>query len=466
MSIQHVLVVDDDRLSRQFLVEAVRSLGYTVTQAESGDAGLEQARTTSPDLVLTDLRMPGTDGLALVETLANEAPGLPVVLVTAHGTVESAVRAMRAGATDFLLKPISPEALELVLRRVAQTRRLERENEYLRSEVAGSSGEIIAESPAMEETLRSAARIARSKGTVLITGESGAGKECVAQYIHRESPRAEGAFIRVNCASLSETLLESELFGHERGAFTGAHKSREGRFELADGGTLLLDEIGEISPALQAKLLRVLEEEEFERVGGSQTLSVDVRVVATTNRNLASEVKAGSFREDLYYRLHVLPIHLHPLRERAGDILPLAQHFVEHYAIQNGRPVPSLSPAAQLELQRWSWPGNVRELENVVQRAVVLLQGDTIDVGDLSFGPIGALDAAADSPGGPVAAKAGPQSAHPLANRPLADIEREAILATLDCTGGNKTEAARRLGVSARTLSNKMKLWRQIGLVA
>jgi DNA-binding NtrC family response regulator len=466
MSIQHVLVVDDDRLSRQFLVEAVRSLGYTVTQAESGDAGLEQARSSSPDLVLTDLRMPGTDGLALAETLAQESPGLPVVVVTAHGTVESAVRAMKAGAVDFLLKPVSPESLELVLRRVAETQRLERENEYLRSEVIGNTTEIVAESPAMQETLRSAARIANSKGTVLITGESGSGKECVAQYIHRESPRAASPFIRVNCASLSETLLESELFGHERGAFTGAHKSREGRFELADGGTLLLDEIGEISPALQAKLLRVLEEEEFERVGGSRTLSVDVRVIATTNRNLASEVKAGNFREDLYYRLHVLPIHLHPLRERAGDILPLAQHFVEHYAHQNGRSVPSINPAAQLELQRWSWPGNVRELENVVQRAVVLLQGETIDVDDLSFGPLAASGETPASSEVPVIAKAGPQSAHPLANRPLADIEREAILATLDCTGGNKTEAARRLGVSARTLSNKMKLWRQIGLVA
>ena len=466
MSIQHVLVVDDDRLSRQFLVEAVRSLGYTVTQAESGAAGLEQARTTSPDLVLTDLRMPGTDGLALAETLASESPGLPVVMVTAHGTVESAVRAMKAGAADFLLKPVSPESLELVLRRVAGTQRLERENEYLRSELTGNSTEIIAESAAMQETLRSASRIAKSKGTVLITGESGTGKECVAHYIHRESPRAAAAFIRVNCAALSETLLESELFGHERGAFTGAHKSREGRFELADGGTLLLDEIGEISPALQAKLLRVLEEEEFERVGGSRTLSVDVRVVATTNRNLASEVRAGNFREDLYYRLHVLPIHLHPLRERAGDILPLAQHFVQHHAQQNGRSTPSINPAAQLELQRWSWPGNVRELENVVQRAVVLLQGDTIDVADLSFGPLAGTGESTQGSDPAVIAKAGPQSAHPQANRPLADIEREAILATLECTGGNKTEAARRLGVSARTLSNKMKLWRQIGLVA
>jgi len=465
MPIKHVLVVDDDRLSRQFLVEAIRSLGYSVSQAENGDAALELVRSTPPDLVLTDLRMPGTDGLALAEALAEQAPGLPVVLVTAHGTIESAVRAMKAGAADFLLKPCTPDALELVLKRVEQTARLRRENEYLRSEILGPIDQIVAESAAMLETLRSARRIAQSKGTVLITGESGTGKERVAHFIHAESGRSEGAFIRVNCAALSETLLESELFGHERGAFTGAHKAREGRFELADGGTLLLDEIGEISAATQAKLLRVLEEEEFERVGGNQTLSVDVRVVATTNRNLAAEVAAGNFREDLYYRLHVLPIHLHPLRERAQDILPLAQHFVRHYAEQNGRSVPAVTPAAQLALQQWSWPGNVRELENVLQRAVVLLQGEALDVSDLSFGPVVGEPGAA-RPGVPVATKSGPQSAHPQANRPLADIEREAILATLDCTGGNKTEAARRLGVSARTLSNKMKLWRQIGLVA
>ena len=462
MPIKNVLVVDDDRLSRQFLVEAVRSLGYTVSQAENGEDALELVAKDHPDLVLTDLRMPGTDGLALAEAIAERTEGLPVVLVTAHGTIESAVRAMKAGAADFLLKPCTPDALEVVLKRVEQTTRLRRENEYLRSELISSQDEGVAESAPLLETRRSAERIAQSKGTVLITGESGTGKERVAHYIHGTSGRKDAPFIRVNCAALSETLLESELFGHERGAFTGAHKSREGRFELADGGTLLLDEIGEISPALQAKLLRVLEEEEFERVGGNQTLSVDVRVIATTNRNLASEVAAGNFREDLYYRLHVLPIHLHPLRERAQDILPLAQHFVAHYAAQNGRSVPSVTPAAQLKLQQWNWPGNVRELENVVQRAVVLLQGDALDVSDLSFGPI----AAEVDPSAPVAAKAGPQSAHPLANRPLSDIEREAILATLDCTGGNKTEAARRLGVSARTLSNKMKLWRQIGLVA
>jgi len=461
MSIQKILVVDDDNLSRQFLVEAVKSLGFQVAIARDGNEGFELARNTSPDIVLTDLRMPGSDGLQLVERLKNEMPGLPVVVITAHGTVETAVQAMRRGAVDFLMKPCTADTLQLVLRRIERTSKLERENEYLRQEVLGAGSRTIAESPAMQETVRSAQRIAKSKGTVLVTGESGTGKERIAQMIHQESNRASAPFVRVNCAALSENLLESELFGHEKGAFTGAIKSREGRFELADGGTLLLDEIGEISPALQAKLLRVLEEEEFERVGGTATIKVDVRVIATTNRDLAAEVKAGRFREDLYYRLHVLPIHVAPLRERSKDVLPLARHFLTHFARTQGTNELTLSTAAEQKLLQWTWPGNVRELENVLQRAVVLSQGTTIEPTDIAFGaatgPVGVLQ-------GGVASI--PAALPALANRPLADIEREAILETLASTGGNKTEAARRMGVSARTLSNKMKLWRQLGLVA
>jgi two-component system response regulator AtoC len=461
MSIQKILVVDDDNLSRQFLVEAVKSLGFQVAIARDGNEGFEQARNTSPDIVLTDLRMPGSDGLQLVERLKNEMPGLPVVVITAHGTVETAVQAMRRGAVDFLMKPCTADTLQLVLRRIERTSKLERENEYLRQEVLGAGSRTIAESPAMQETVRAAQRIAKSKGTVLVTGESGTGKERIAQMIHQESNRASAPFVRVNCAALSENLLESELFGHEKGAFTGAIKSREGRFELADGGTLLLDEIGEISPALQAKLLRVLEEEEFERVGGTATIKVDVRVIATTNRDLAAEVKSGRFREDLYYRLHVLPIHVSPLRERSKDVLPLARHFLTHFARTQGTNELTLSTAAEQKLLQWTWPGNVRELENVLQRAVVLTQGTTIEPTDIAFGaatgPVGVLQGGLDSI---------PAALPSLANRPLADIEREAILETLASTGGNKTEAARRMGVSARTLSNKMKLWRQLGLVA
>ncbi len=459
MPIQHILVVDDDQLSRTFLVEAVQALGYRASMARGGDEGLALAQSAHPDLVVTDLRMPGTDGLALVKKLHETMPDLPTVLCTAHGSVEVAVQAMQDGASDFLLKPVSHEALALVIQRIDREQRLERENRYLRTAQNESQPEIIAESASMAETLRSAAKLARSKGTVLITGESGTGKERVAHMIHRESPRATGPFIRVNCAALSETLLESELFGHERGAFTGAHKLREGRFELADKGTLLLDELGEISPVLQSKLLRVLEEEEFERVGGTSTLRVDVRVIATTNRDLANEVKKGSFREDLYYRLHVLPLHIAPLRQRADDILPLARHFLAHYARLHGMNAPNFTPAAEAQLRRWSWPGNVRELENVVQRAVVLSQGAEVDIADLVFGRPSQPTATAANDGATTASSS-------LANRPLEDIEREAILATLAGLNGNKTQAAKRLGVSSRTLVNKMKLWRAEGRVA
>ncbi len=464
MSIHRILIVDDDSLSREFLTEAVNSLGLEAQAVSSADQAVEHLRKTSFDLVLTDLRMPGTDGIELVRNVATEFSDVPTVLVTAHGTIDSAVEAMRQGAVDFLIKPCTPESIEIVIQRIDRSQRLEEENAYLRAEVTGAAegAEIIGVSDSMQETLESADRIASSKGTVLITGESGTGKERIAHYIHNQSPRREGPFIRVNCAALSEQLLESELFGHERGAFTGAHKMRPGRFELADGGTLLLDEIGEISPNLQSKLLRVLEEEEFERVGGTHTLKVDVRVITSTNRSLPDEVAAGRFREDLYYRLHVLPIHLAPLRERREDIVPLAYHFAGLYATQNGLKSPEFTHSARQRLETWTWPGNVRELENVVQRGVVLQGGRRIDSDHLQFGP------AAHTPPAAVHAETGEAidiSAY-LANRPIADIEREAILATLESTGGNKSEAARRLGVTARTLSNKMKLWRQMGLVA
>jgi DNA-binding NtrC family response regulator len=461
MSIQRILVVDDDELSREFLVEAVAALGYQPIEAKSGEEALERATRTNPDLILTDLRMPGMDGVELVKRLQASAPGLPSVMITAHGTIESAVQAMKSGASDFLLKPCTPQALEVVIQRIERTARLERENEYLRSEIGASSPQIVAHSASMLETMRTAARIARSKGTVLVTGESGTGKERIAHLIHQSSPRCNGPFIRVNCAALPENLLESELFGHERGAFTGAHKSKEGRFELADGGTLLLDEIGEIPLALQAKLLRVLEEEEFERVGGTNTLKVDVRVIATTNRDLAAETRAGRFREDLYYRLHVLPVHIAPLRERPEDIVPLARHFAEHFARQNGFAVPAFTEEALERLRTWRWPGNVRELENVIQRAVVMLRHSTIDAADVSFTAGGGNGRTSGADGATVS-----QLAQQLANHRLEEIERVSILATIDAAGGNKTEAARRLGVTARTLSNKMKLWRSTGLVS
>ncbi len=468
MLIHRILVVDDDALSRDFLVEATRELGYQPTSATCTAEALEMLAKESPDLVLSDLRMPGADGLELIRTIHREWPDIATVVITAHGTVESAVQAMRDGASDFLLKPCTAEALEIVLSRIGHTRRLERENRYLREEVIGAEpASMIAESQTILDLLRSAARIARSKGTVLLTGESGTGKERIAHYIHRHSPRAEGPFIRVNCAALTESLLESELFGHERGAFTGAHRMRPGRFELADEGTILLDEIAEISPNMQAKLLRVLQEEEFERVGGQTTLKVDVRVIAATNKDLAKEVAEGRFREDLYYRLHVLPLEMPPLRARTEDILPLAEHFATHYSRENGGPAPRFDDEARRRLMNWSWPGNVRELENVVQRAVILAHEGAIGPEELVFGPSGS--AAAGSPAGRLASTLtllDPDFGRALANNQMADIERIAILATLESTHGNKTEAARRLGLTARTLSNKMKIWRQAGFVA
>ncbi|MCH2106749.1 MAG: sigma-54 dependent transcriptional regulator, partial [Planctomycetes bacterium] len=372
MSIYRVLIVDDEKLSREFLAHATEALGYEAHAVSSGAMALKALQEDSFDLVFTDLRMPEMDGIALVERLQADHPEVPTVVVTAHGSIDDAVKALRLGASDFLMKPCSPETLSMVIDRISQTAKLMRENEYLRDELAGIEGdEIIAKSPLTKAVFESAGRIASSKGTVLITGESGSGKECVAQFIHKNSPRRDAPFVRVNCAALSPQLLESELFGHEKGAFTGAHKTRPGRFELADGGTILLDELGEISPALQAKLLRVLEEEEFERVGGNTTMKVDVRVIASTNRDLPKEVAEGRFREDLYYRLHVLPVHLPPLRARTEDIAPLALHFAALHADKNGRSTPTFTHEALVRLRDWGWPGNVRELENVIQRAVV-----------------------------------------------------------------------------------------------
>ncbi len=467
MTAKRIFVVDDDALSAEFLFEAAAALGYQPVRHASAREALDGLDGDPPDLILTDLRMPEMDGIALVEEVQSRFPGLPCVVITANGSMETAVEALRLGARDFLMKPCSPDTLEVVLERVFANEQMRSENAYLRSELVGRpDSTIVAQSPAMVELLRSAARVARSRGTVLISGESGTGKEKVAQAVHLASPRAEQPFVRVNCAALSEQLLESELFGHERGAFTGAHKTRIGRFELADKGTILLDEIGDIPASMQAKLLRVLQEGEFERVGGNHTLSVDVRVIAATNRDLAAEVADNRFREDLYYRLHVLPLHVASLRERSEDVLPLANFFAERYARQNGVQRPTFEPAAREKLENWTWPGNVRELENVVHRAVVLGRNGRISSDDLVFGP--STGAQGEDNGGTSAVTDlwDPACAKALANHTMSDVERVAILATLDETGGNKTEAARRLGLTARTLSNKMKIWRSAGLVA
>ncbi len=472
MTLQRILVVDDESLAREFLCEAVASLGFTAIPADCADAALHAIEEEQPDVVMTDMRMPGMDGVELTKLIHDRYPDMPVLLCTAHATIESAVTAMKHGARDVLMKPISIDAIEFSLKRIQRETRLVAENLYLRDEARGADPDtIVAESLQMSELLKASSRVARTKGTILITGASGTGKERVAHFIHAASERADKPFIRVNCAALSEQLLDSELFGHERGAFTGADRQRLGRFELADGGTLLLDEVGEISPAMQAKLLRVLQEDEFERVGGQKTLKVDVRVIASTNRDLAKEVAAGNFREDLYYRLHVLPLHIAALKDRVADIMPLARRFSSHYARLNGLMAPTISADAVERLESWGWPGNVRELENVIQRAVILGADENghreINAKDLVFGP----EAMVDGQAGDQVATNDLDLEHPafkeaIANESMSDVERVAILSTLERTGGNKTEAARRLGLTARTLSNKMKIWRHAGLVS
>jgi two-component system response regulator HydG len=409
--------------------------------------------------------MPGLNGLQLLKAIQEKCPGLPMVVITTSYSIETAVKAMSAGARDFLMKPCSRETLEVTLDRVLRQVRLERENALLRRQASGAEKpDAIAKSPLMLATMRSAARLSQSRGTILITGEIGTGKKRVAQYIHQCSPRAEEPFVRVNCAALSETMLESELFGHERGAFTGALRQRMGRFELAAGGTLLLDEIGDMSIPVQARLLRVLQEGEFERVGGQTTLKVDVRVITSTNRDLAAEVARGRFREDLYYRLHVLPINLAPLRDRPEDVMPLAMNFAEVHARKYGMPLPVFEPECAQHLQTWRWPGNVRELENVVHQAVLLCQEGHIYADDLVLGPSSSSSSHSSAPG--MLELHDPAVACAMADNEMAVIERIAILATIHSSGGNKTEAARRLGLTARTLSNKMRLWRASGLVA
>jgi DNA-binding NtrC family response regulator len=469
MSIQRVLIVDDDSLSREFFTEACRTFGFQVETVTGAEQAFERLRRGGIDLVFADARLQASGGSEFCKSMAREFPEVALVLTAAQGAVELAAQGLHTGASDFVQKPCSPKTLEAVVRRLARLRRLEGENEYLRAEAGlGDSRSVVAESKTMRECLRTAERVAASKGTVLITGESGCGKERLARYLHHKSPRHTGPFVRVNCAALSEQELEAELFGYERGAFTGAARRRLGRLELADSGTLLVDEVAELTPAVQAKLLRVLEEGVFERLGGANTLHVDVRVVATTNRDMPEEVAQGRFREDLYYRLHVLPLHVAALRERSEDILPLARAFAAQHARENGIATPGFSPEAEKRLLEWHWPGNVRELENAVQRAVVLLEGATIEPDHLNFQlmphsnvrPKFTLVTDKGHYLGAISANS------PLANRPLSDLEREAILCTLEATRGNKTEAARRLQVTARTLSNKMKLWRQLGLVA
>ncbi|MEM7199178.1 MAG: sigma-54 dependent transcriptional regulator [Planctomycetota bacterium] len=445
------LLADDDELSREFLAEAFTALGLQVTAVADGEAACDALGREPFDYVFSDLRMPRRDGLAVLAAAKQSDAHRPVVLVTAHGTLEVAVRALREGADDILEKPVSPGDLELCLHRLRDRRRLLAENRYLRAQTVGE--ELLVASAAMKRVVDMVERVAASRATVLIGGESGTGKERVAALVHRRSDRHAGPFVKVNCAAVPEALAESEFFGHEPGAFTGAAGRREGRFELADGGTLFLDEVGDMSLVLQAKLLRVLQEGELTRVGGNRPRRVDVRLVAATNRDLGEDVRSGRFREDLFYRLSVVPIELPPLRHRPDDILPLARHFL----LRDVR----LTQDAEALLQQHSWPGNVRELQNVVQRASLLCDHGVIDrevltpaLGTPSLQPAGPrqagrlIDPAELVPFDPI---------QNLVGRALRDVETDLIRATLTHFEGNRTRTAATLGIAVRTLFNRLR---------
>jgi DNA-binding NtrC family response regulator len=437
-----LLVVDDDAAMRQMLVSLLKGQGYEVHEAASADAALQLAGQTELDAVLSDIRMPGRTGVELVGDLRGARPETPVVLMTAFGSIDSAVEAMRAGAFDYITKPFEPEVALLALERALEHRVLEEENRRLRRAVDRTSafGDLIGESPAMREIFALIRKIAHGRSSVLITGESGTGKEVVARTIHYHGTRAEKAFIPINCTAIPEGLLESELFGHVRGAFTGAHTSKRGLFEKANGGTLFLDEIGDMGPALQGKLLRVLQDGEIRPVGGTQSVKVDVRIIAATNKDLQAEIDSGNFREDLYYRLNVIPIHIPPLRDRPEDVPALVDAFVIKHSGETRRAV---SPAAVERLKACPWKGNARELENVIERALALCECPEVGPDDLPIGPTGA---ASENRAESLVATA----VHN--NLTLRELEERYIGEIMKCTGGNKVRAARILGIDRKTL--------------
>ena len=441
-----ILVVDDEQNAREALKTILTEEGYEVAEAADGEEGLAKLSRFQPDAVLCDIRMPKFDGLELLKRAREQGFSSVFVMVTAFGSIETAVQAMRLGAEDYVTKPIDVSAVLAKLEKVLEKRTLRRENELLRERLRERYrfSNIVGESAELQAVFDVVMRAAPTRATILVLGESGTGKELVAQAIHEASPRREKPFIKVNCAALTETLLESELFGHEKGSFTGAAGRREGRFELADGGTLFLDELGEISPALQVKLLRVLQQQEFERVGGTETIKVDVRVVAATNKDLEAEVKAGRFREDLYYRLNVVAVTLPPLRRRKSDIPALVQHFLERYGQMHGKKITGLAPGTLNALLAHDWPGNVRELGNVIERAVVLARGTELTSDDLP-----------ETLKGPRPAGGAIDTLIPGAA--LYDIEREAILRTLEMVNGSTSRAADVLGISVRKIQYRLK---------
>ena len=442
-----ILIVDDERGTREALGRFLRP-NYDVTLAEDGQIGMNLLERNNYDLVLSDIRMPGADGLTILDATLKKTPPPPCILFTAYGSIEAAVGAMKRGAFDFVTKPVNLDQLEILVNRALESGRIKAENSELKKRLNAKFGveNIIGNSAALQRIIDNVRQVAPTRATVSITGESGTGKELIAQAVHQLSGRT-GRFVPVHCAALPETLLESELFGHEKGAFTGATEQRKGRFELADGGTLFLDEIGEIPLSTQVKLLRVLETRCFERIGGVDTIEVDTRVVTATNRDLAAMVAEGTFREDLYYRLDVVTIHLPPLRERTEDIPPLVNHYLAYFAKENGRPEMTISESAMSALCSYPWPGNIRELKNCVERMVVLTRSNTIDLDNV---PINIRE------------KLTPGISKTILSSSSCDLERNEkmlISRALEECGGNRTKAAEKLGISRRTLHRKLTLY-------
>ncbi len=438
-----ILVIDDEKNIRAGLQAALEMDGYDVLLAADGAEGLDIALHSDVDLVITDLRMPGVSGEEVLRRVTTESPGIPVIVLTGHGTVENAVEAMRAGAYDFLTKPLNLDRLSLLVKRALQNRELILQHRELEREIESrkSFEHIIGKSPAMLKVFEVLKRVAPTKASVLITGESGVGKELIANALHNLSPRKPNPFIKVHCAALAETILESELFGHEKGSFTGAVARKRGRFELANSGTIFLDEIGEINQQVQIKILRVLQEKKFERVGGEETLEVDVRVVTATNRDLEKEIAEGRFREDLYYRLNVVRIHVPPLRERKDDLPLMIAAFIKEFAEENGKTIEGIDSKARSVLYAYDWPGNVRQLRNCLESAVVMTSGTVITLDDLPPSIRAGTDAS---------------SIRIPVGVTMAEAEKEVILQTLSAQNGNKSKTAEVLGIGRKTLHRKL----------
>jgi DNA-binding NtrC family response regulator len=446
-----VMIIDDEPLMRITIKDALVAEGYQVSASETGGKGMFLFRETPADILITDLKLPDTDGIQVLKEAKTINPETQVILITAYGSIDSAVTAMKEGASDYLTKPFSMEELLLVIRRLVRMKQLEEENFRLRKRIEERFGleGLVGKSPQMQKIYDLIETVSQTDATVLIQGESGTGKEMVANAIHFKSLRKDGPFIKVNCSAIPETLLETELFGHERGAFTGAFRQRKGRFEMAHDGTLFLDEVGEISSTVQVKLLRVLQERQFERVGGNETISVDVRLICATQRDLKEEIRKGNFREDLYYRLNVVPILLPPLRERREDVLLLGEHFISKFSQKMGKDISGLSGEAKALLLKYSFPGNIRELENMLERAIALIKGKVIEAEDLPEEVCGKTTPIRD-----LCEKI--QGSKPLAAA-VNLFEKEYIQDVLEKTRGKKGQAAELLGISRKTLWEKIK---------